>query len=120
MQRKKHVCDDDIDQVAHSHPDLKRKEDRIKAVITHKDQFNKDPSPFLEATDWMSSEVSELDTDDEIKKDARRLRISTEIGMLPDRMTKETVWEVVRPIWRASRVWFSHVHSAKLTRFSST
>jgi len=48
----------------------------------------------------MSSEVSELDTDDDQKKDLRRIQIAKAIGMNPTLMKDEVVWEVIRPVWR--------------------
>lgn len=87
-----------------------RKEDRFKAIKEYRERFKKDPSAFLDESDWMSSEVSELDTDDEGKKLAHRERIATETGVDVERLEDEVIWEVIRPAWRAQSV-------CSLTRF---
>ena len=48
----------------------------------------------------MSSEVSELDTDDDQKKDLHRIQIAKAIGMDPTLMGDEVVREVISPAWR--------------------
>ena len=52
----------------------------------------------------MSSEVSNLETDDDKKKLAHQGRIALELGTSIDRMADEVVWETVRPAWRAKEV----------------
>jgi hypothetical protein len=54
----------------------------------------------------MSSEVSDLDTDDESKKLAHRERIAKEAGVSVEHLQDEVIWEVVRPAWRAEAVSF--------------
>jgi hypothetical protein len=53
----------------------------LKALKVYKAKYNSDPGPFLKESEWMSSEVSELDTEDEDKKTAHRESLAKGIGL---------------------------------------
>jgi hypothetical protein len=63
-----------------------------------------DPSAFLDESDWMSSEVSDLDTDDENKQHAHQLLVAQAAGIPVEQVEDQVIWEVVRPVWRAQAV----------------
>ena len=63
-----------------------------------------DPTPFLE-TDWMSSDVSDIDTDNEESKANRKVSLATAAGLSAREIEDGVVvWEVVKPAWRSEMV----------------
>jgi hypothetical protein len=79
----------------------------LKALKAYKEKYDADPGPFLEESEWMSSEISELDTEDEGKKTAHRESLANGIGLTVGQLGDQIVWEVVRPAWRAPLVFGS-------------
>jgi hypothetical protein len=89
----------------------------MKAVKAYKKEYGKDPSCFLE-TDWMSSEVSDIDTDDEEAKANHKLRLANAARVsLKDIEEGMPVWEVVKPAWRSEMVSVRTIQRRALTSF---
>jgi len=59
---------------------IKRKDDRLKAVKKYKEVYSKNLIAFLDESDWMSSEVSDLETEDEGKKLIYQGKIALALG----------------------------------------
>jgi hypothetical protein len=69
-----------------------------------KDNNGSDPTPFLQS-DWMSSEVSELESGDEEQKAEHKMTLMDKAGLtLEDVSNRVPVWEVVKPAWRSVMV----------------
>ncbi|KAJ7501379.1 hypothetical protein B0H11DRAFT_2275318 [Mycena galericulata] len=71
------------------------KQNSLSAVKEYKKIHKKNPACILES-DWMSDEISALETDDGIKKKARRQLLVQKARFGPEQQTA-AVWEVVRP-----------------------
>ncbi|KAJ7938589.1 hypothetical protein B0H13DRAFT_1851538 [Mycena leptocephala] len=78
--------------------DLKR--NRLKAVKEYKKKHNKDAVCVLE-TNWMSDEISALDTDDDQKKANHRQRL-IQASRLPPAHQDRVIWEVVHPEFQST------------------
>jgi hypothetical protein len=81
------------------------KEGRLKAVkLFKKRNDGQDPSPLME-TDFMSEELSQLDTDDEVKKSMRRTELEKAAQLnTADVKDGVAIWEVIRPAYRSQEV----------------
>jgi len=89
----------------------------MKAVKAYKKEHGRDPTSFLQ-TDWMSSEVSEIDTDDEQAKTDHRTRLANEARLSAIDLKEGTpVWEVIKPVWRSEVVNIRMIHRRALTSF---
>ncbi|KAG1843345.1 hypothetical protein DFJ58DRAFT_731635 [Suillus subalutaceus] len=76
-------------------------EDRKKAVDDYITRHHIDPSELLQP-EYMSDQVSELDTDDEDEKQARKKDIQKAANLLErDVHAGVPVWETIRPAWRS-------------------
>jgi hypothetical protein len=74
------------------------------AAEVYKKKNNRDPSVFIE-TDWMSTEVSNTDTDDENNQKEYRKRIGQAAGLsMADIKDGQVAWEVIKPAWRSEMV----------------
>jgi hypothetical protein len=71
-------------------------------VTEYRKIHNKDPVGVLE-TDWMTDEISCLDTEDEEKKQNHRQRLIQASHLRPAQQN-QPIWEVVRPEFQSTEV----------------
>lgn len=91
------------DELTH-HRQLKKDRAEQDIIDTYIKTYGTDPTPILE-TEYMSEEISQLDTDDEVKKKAHRARLVEKAGLKDsDAEDGVVVWEVVRKAWRSDDV----------------
>ncbi|KAG2063844.1 hypothetical protein BDR04DRAFT_1163252 [Suillus decipiens] len=83
---------------ARSTPRNAMKEGRLEAVkLFKKRNDGPDPSPLME-TDFMSEELSQLDTDDDVKKSMHRTELEKAAqSNTADAKDGVAIWEVIRP-----------------------
>jgi hypothetical protein len=82
-------------------------------VKEYKKKHNKDAICVLE-TDWMSDEISALDTDDDQKKASHRQRL-IQASRLPPAHQDQAIWEVVRPEFQSTEVFICSCSLNSLT-----
>ena len=76
----------------------------MNAVDEYKKHHEKDPTAFIE-TDWMSTEVSSTETDDEQAQITYRTDVAKAAGLsAADIQDGQGAWEVVKPAWRSEMV----------------
>ncbi|KAJ6552642.1 hypothetical protein DFH09DRAFT_1085814 [Mycena vulgaris] len=78
------------------------KASHMKAVPEYKKKHKRDPVFVLE-TDWMSDELSSLETDDEEKKTVHRRRLDQAARLCSDQQD-HPVWETIRPGFQSTEL----------------
>lgn len=80
------------------------KEGRLKTVKLFKKCNGQDSSPLME-TDFMSEELSQLDTDDKVKKSMCHTELEKAVQLnTADVKDGVAIWEVIRPVYRSQEV----------------
>jgi hypothetical protein len=104
MQRKKHVSIKFTRYSIQTHHSFKLKVNRLNAVDEYKKRHERDPTALIE-TDWMSTEVSSAETDDENGQITYRTDVGKAAGLsVADIREGQVAWEVVKPAWRSEMV----------------
>ncbi|KAJ7231190.1 hypothetical protein C8J57DRAFT_1533800 [Mycena rebaudengoi] len=94
----KHARQAAKDRQAMRRKDLKKT--RLKAVKEYRKVHKKDPVCILE-TDWVSDEISALDTEDKAKKCTHREKLVREARLGPSQHNS-AIWEILRPEYQSA------------------